>query len=361
LNNEVSANSEILEKLPFYYKQLFLQKQFYLQDFWVERKKEVSEAIKFIKQKKSKPSGALMILGEHNSGKTFFAQYISKKLFTETDVFYISSPADGSVDELVFKESVEKSLKISGSYNSIFQNLQKDSIIIIDDIEMWWENRPDGDKVIKAISRLIESFGDKCCFILTSNIYSFRIIDKTGELEKHFSTTIELLPFKAKELKEIILSRHNSENLKFILNRKSQEKFRNRTYNRLFKGYFKYSKGNVGVALQAWIANIVKFENESLQMKKPQLPDLSVIDKLDEDICDLLTQFILHRKLTISKLQRILPTSEKLTYLQINSLKICGIIIENNEEIFEINPFIYPFIMEKLAKMTKLKVAKKGK
>ena len=361
LNNEVSANSEILEKLPFYYKQLFLQKQFYLQDFWVERKKEVSEAINFIKQKKSKPSGALMILGEHNSGKTFFAQYISKKLFTETDVFYISPPASGSVDELVFKESVEKSLKISGSYNSIFQNLQKDSIIIIDDIEMWWENRPDGDKVIKAISGLIESFGDKCCFILTSNIYSFRIIDKTGELEKHFSTTIELLPFKAKELKEIILSRHNSENLKFILNRKPQEKFKNRTYNRLFKGYFKYSKGNVGVALQAWIANIVKFENESLQMKKPQLPDLSVIDKLDEDICDLLTQFILHRKLTISKLQRILPTSENLTYLQINSLKICGIIIENNEEIFEINPFIYPFIVEKLAKMTKLKVAKKGK
>jgi len=361
LNNEVSANSEILEKLPFYYKQLFLQKQFYLQDFWVERKKETSEAIKFIKQKKSKSSGALMILGEQNSGKTFFAQYISKKLYTETEVFYITPPPSGSVNELVFKENIEKSIKINGSYNSIFQNLQKNSIIIIDDFEMWWENRPGGDKVIRIISKLIESYGEKCCFILTSNIYSFKIIDQNNEFGNHFSNIIELLPFKAKELKEIILRRHNSEKLKFILNGKPQEKFKKRSLNRLFKEYFKYSKGNVGVALQAWIANIIKLENESLIIKRPKLPDLSIIDKLNEDICNLLIQFILHRKFTIFELQRILPQSENITLSQINGLKTCGIIIENNEGIFEINPFIYPFIMEKLTKKKSFEAAEKRK
>lgn len=348
LNTEVSANPEILEKLPFYYKQLFLQKQFYLQDFWLDRKKEISEAIKFIKRKKSRSLGALMIVGERNSGKTFFAQYVSKKLYSETDVFYITPPPAGSADDLVFKESIEKSLKIKGSYNSIFQNLQKNRIIIIDDIELWWENTANGDKVIKTISNLIETYGEKCCFILTSNVFSFKTIDQNLGFGKHFSSIIELLPFKAKELKEIILSRHNSENLKFILNKKPQDKFKSRNYNRLFKEYFKYSKGNVGVALQAWIANIINFENESLIIKRPKLPDTSIIDKLDKDICNLLIQFILHRNLTISKLQRIQPQSENIIIKQINSLKICGIVIENNEGSLEINSYIYPFILEKI-------------
>ncbi len=361
LNNEVSARPEIIEKLPFYYKQLFLQKQFFLQDFWIERKKEISEAIKFVKYKKSKSSGALMILGERNSGKTFFAQYISKKLYSETDVFYITPPPTGSVDELVFKKSFEKSLKIEGSYNSIFQNIQKNSIIIFDDIELWWENSPNGDKVLKTISKLIESYGEQCCFILTSNVFSYKAIDQNSEFSKHFSRIIELLPFKAKELKEIILSRHNSENLKFTLNKKPQEKFNSRNYNRLFKEYFKYSNGNVGVALQAWIANIIDFKNESLIIKRPKLPDTTIIDKLDKDICNLLIQFILHKKLTISKLQRIQSQPENIIIKQITSLKACGIVIENNEEIFEINQLIYPFIMENLAKKISLKVKGKEK
>ncbi|MCD4745383.1 MAG: hypothetical protein K8R58_03705, partial [Bacteroidales bacterium] len=273
-----------------------------------------------------------------------FSQFIANKYFNNPNIYVIHPPFAGSTDINDFKKSFENALEIKGSYKTIFNNIKQNSIIIIDDLELWWEKSQNGFDVIEVIIGLISEYSNKCLFIVNTNIHSYKLINKIRKIEDCFLNNIELEAFNAEQLKNIILLRHRSTDLKIKLKNKKLNILRSLDYARLFSKYFNYSKGNVGLALHTWIANITDIEEKTLIIKAPKAPDLSILNNLQTDWLILLIHFILHKRLTIDKLARI-TRSDKLqrTNLidKINNLKRAGVIIENNNEIYELNPFLY--------------------
>ncbi|MBL4658412.1 MAG: hypothetical protein JKX73_10460, partial [Flavobacteriales bacterium] len=114
---DVSPDSQVLEKLPFYYRQLFLGKQNVDRAFWTGRGMIMLEAQKAINRFRnsltrndSLSTGGLLIVGEQNSGKTYLSQYIAGKYFNKRKVYQINPPDEGSTDISVFGKVIQREI-----------------------------------------------------------------------------------------------------------------------------------------------------------------------------------------------------------------------------------------------------------
>ena len=170
------------------------------------------------------------------------------------------------------------------------------------------------------------------------------------KIESNFINLIELAPLNSIEIKEAILKRHTTSGMQFHTKNTAESTFRSWQYARLFSSYFSYSQGNIGVALQSWIAHINKFENNTIYIRKPAQPDTSVLNYLETEWMIFIMQFILHKRMNIKKLMRVTKETEGSVRNKINILKRTGLIIQMTEGIFELNPFILPFLQKALIK-----------
>jgi len=359
VREEVTSDPDILGRLPFYYKQLFLSKHHHYNDFWVGRQEELEQAEKTIHRYRTGFRGALMVTADHNAGKSFFCQYLANKYFEGNSIFHLSPPVGGSIDPKIFKHQFEEITGVSGIWDTIFGKIPAGSVMIIEDLELWWEKSVQGSVVIKELIQLIVDYSYKCMFIINANIHSYRIINKINNIQAFLLNNIELQPLVSRQLEQIIMLRHDSSNLRIKLRDRAMNKFRSWEYARLFSKYFNYSGGNPGVAMQAWISNITAIDNHTITIRYPRIPDLSDLEMMDDDLFILIIQIILHKKITIEKLYRIYLLEESNSETEskgnkkiklvkgIEILKRSGI-IDSNDDIFSINTNLYPHIINLL-------------
>jgi amino acid transporter len=254
LLDEVKVKKEVVNQLPFYYQQLFLRKSNYLSEFWVGRDRELKKAEKAINRYKNGFLGGILVTGERKAGKTFLSNYMVRKFYPGSKTYTITPPTEGSIKPLVFKNTLKKTLDVSGGYKDMFSQIPENSTVIFDDIELWWEKSMDGFKVLDEIISIIEEFSNKCLFIANCNTHSFNFINKIKHIESSFLSIIECEPLNAEQMKEAIMIRHRSSDMNFKIGRISENNMLAFHQARLFNKHFTYSKGNIGIALQNWIA-----------------------------------------------------------------------------------------------------------
>jgi len=344
LAEKVSVNPDISQKIPSYYSRLFIRKQYYLNEFWVGRKKELSEAGKAVRRYHENLNGGILVLGDNNAGKTFFAQYFVNKFCQDASIYNLTPPYGGSADVAIFKESLESTFEIQGSYYRIFNSLPTDCVLIIDDLSLWWEKSKNGHEVIEMIVSLIDKYSSKCLFVVALNKQSFELINRIGQIENYFINTIELEPFNSEELQQIVLARHKSSGMKLKLSNSLREHLRPWDYARLFAKYFSYSKGNAGVVLTAWLANIAEIDRNVISVVPPKVPDISVLEQLKPEWYLLIVQLMLHKRANLRKLSRISLESIQEVKGKIEILKRSGLVIEQQPGIYEVNNYLYPHI-----------------
>ena len=257
-------------------------------------------------------------------------------------------PYGGSTDLNVFKEAIENALEVKGSYYRIFNSLPENSVIIIDDLELWWEKSQQGMNVINQLIDLIDRYGHRCLFIVNINRYCLDVLKKTNDISNYFLNVINLEPVNSEDLQKVVLLRHDSSVLNIRLGRRVSETMRSWDYARVFAKHFSYSKGNVGVALQAWLAGIIEVDGNKIYIQSPRTPDLFIFDYLKPEWYILVVQLILHKRSNLRKLSRICQTNIGDTKNNVEILKRSGIISESNPGVYEINSFIYPHILAKL-------------
>jgi amino acid transporter len=344
----ISIKSDVMEKLPFYYRQLFLRKQYFLNEFWVGRENELSEANKALRRFNAGIKGGILITGDHNSGKTFFSQYFINQFYRDANVYNLSAPYGGSADVNVFKEAIENALEIKGSYYRIFNSLPEKSVLIIDDLALWWEKSQQGMQVVLQLIDLIDKYGHRCLFIVNVNRFCLDVLKKTNDINNHFLNVINLEPLNSEDLQKLVLLRHKSSILSVRLARRVSETVRSWDYARVFARHFTYSKGIVGVALQAWLANIIDVDGNKIYIQSPRTLDLFIFDYLKPEWYILIVQLVLHKRANLRKLSRICQTNVGDTKNNVEILKRSGIISESNPGVYEINTFMYPHILAKL-------------
>jgi len=341
IKDSISPSEDTLNKLPFYYQQLFLRKYNYQSEFWFNRKPEINEIKKAIARHKNGHSGAILIRGERNSGKTFFANLVASTMFNNQNVYYIPAAPAGSINETVLLKTIQDTSGLKGSLLNIFSKLPENAFIIFDNLELWWEKSENGTEVIKILGDLVQRFGSRYMFLFTVNKESYSIINEMSNIENYFLNIIDLPPFNSEGLQEIIMFRHKSSGFELKNADNPNKKIHNTDLAKLFSRYFNFSKGNVGVTLLAWVANIIEVHDKKITICQPQIPDVSVLKSIEPDLLVYLSLFIIHKRIDINKMQRItLDTKEKVEE-NLLFLKRAGLIIETAGQIYELDNYLY--------------------
>ena len=164
-------------------------------------------------------------------------------------------------------------------------------------------------------------------------------------LEDSFMQVIDCEPFDAKSLRDIILLRHQSSGMKFKLDEDMEDKISRWKLANLFSATFDLSNGNVGTALQTWISCVEKVEDNVLKITIPKPPSVDVLRRLPSAWIVILIQLILHRRLTVENLDKIMNHSEPQLSHHIATLKRSGL-VEEEKNLLKINRFMEHFIIQ---------------
>ncbi|PRQ09445.1 amino acid permease [Enhygromyxa salina] len=351
----VNANSpkpEVLDALPFYYSQPFLGQARVSMEFWVGREAEIDDIAGAVRNWRQGRKGALLIVGEGHSGKTSLARYTARKHFEKRNKYNILPPRGGSADGALFKSRLEKELKLSPelsrSWDDIMTAIPTGSVVMIHDLELWWERSLGGVAVLEQLSELIDRYGDRVLFILELNVHAYRYISRTVPLGDQALAVVECQPFTAEQLKDVIEGRHRSTGLRGVIDGRDEDELPAWNRARLFTRHFDYSAGYVGVALHSWITHVDRLEGEDLVMRSPKTPTLEPLERLKLEWVALLLQFVLHKRLTRARLVRITGLDAAALDRALDTLARMGLISEDKQGVVELNHYVSHLLVASL-------------
>ncbi len=346
LLEEIVPDPDIQSKIPSYYQNLFSGKSSIGEDFWIERTEEQESFERALNRYKRFKKGGIIIYGERDCGKTALSKYLCRKHFRAEQVFHIFPPLQGSVDVEVFTSILKKSSGYSGSSSEISEFFRNDSVLVIHDLELWWERCDQGVDVIHTILKMIEDYSNQFLIIVNINSYAYKFLNALYSIEDKFLAHIRCRPFDSEDLKELIMRRHRSSGLNFSFGKRSNDQVSEIKLASIFNRIFRISEGNPGMALNIWLCMIKKIEDDDLFMQMPKIPDYSSFQQLDEDWMIILAQIVLHKRATIEKLACILGMVQSEIQPHISSMLMCGLIVERNSELYIINSYLNNAISE---------------
>ncbi|MCK5537017.1 MAG: amino acid permease [Bacteroidales bacterium] len=345
LSKTFTIKPEVDEKIPFYYKQLFLNKNNFLNDFWVDRTKEQNALKEAIVNYKKGSTGGFLILGDYNSGKSFMAHYFASSIIKATNIYTIEAPIGGSTEMSVLDSKMSESIGIEGKAQNILQQLPTGSVVIFENIELWWERHSDGYTLIEKIHKWMAIYSKRIYIITTANPHSFEFMDKMLNINNNYLHVFQTPPVSAETLKNIIIKRHQASGLKYSI--KGAKIFASIEIAQFFSQLFNVTQGIVGNAMLLWLSSIESIENRELSLIAPPKPNLQILDNLTNKEWALIIQFLLHRELTLKRIKNLFQNQTNI-FEQLPFLIRSGILISIAPRIYKLNPLIYPFIKIKL-------------
>ena len=342
MTENIQPKPEVLAGIPLYYRKLFSGSAIGFNEFWVGRKYEIKQAEKTISRIDAGYKGGLAIIGDNGSGKTFFADFVAHRVQSEPHIYKVKPVPGGSADTRLFKKSLDAALGLSGKTQNMMQRLEQGSVIIIDDLEMWWERSPKGLAVVNKIIELINSHSHKLRFILTCNTHAFRLISRLNNLSGAFTGIVNCSPFNAEEIRDMILIRHRTSGFNFQLGKRKQAQFRSIDYAKLFAKYYSFSQGNALTALNAWPLHVKQFHKGQLEITSPKTPNTEMLYRLASEQYITLLQFVLHKELSVTRLKTVSNLTEEKAHIVIGELVRSGLITEStlSKNVFGINVFL---------------------
>jgi amino acid transporter len=347
LRDKVNFSAERLKSLPPYYIALFNGKSNIGKDFWIPRPEEEQQFSKAVERHREGFCGGILLLGERNSGKTAFGKYALEKHVKSKDTYSVFPPLSGTITKEGFTLALRKATQINEEAGQIMGLLPTGSIIIINDLELFWERAEKGLTVIHMLEQLIDEYGQRILFVVNMNPHAYKLINQLTGFGNRFVEIINFTPFDAKDLKELMMKRHRSSGFGISFN-DDKTNLNELQLAQLFNGYFDYSEGNPGVALNGWLSNIKKVSGNNLIINKPDYPSITSLKELDENWTMLLMQFVLHKRLTQDKIQRITGWDTADAKGLILAMFRSGIIVEKSSGVYIVDPFIHPFLIKAL-------------
>lgn len=339
---------KVMQKVPVYYKNLFSGSSSIVADFWIERKTEQNRFNTLLQQYNAGYHGAIMILGNKNSGKTALSRFMAQKHFKPEDIYFILPPLGGNCEQETLEKTIGRAIASNQQNSGLFNGLKNGSVLIFNDIELWWENHSKGSLAIERLLEWVNLYSHKYLFIFNTSPFAYRSINKHIELDPFILGTIECLPFGAEEIRDLVMSRHRSGGLVFSIGIKRKGIPSDIRLASLFNKIFIHSGGNPGLSLYAWLAGIEKISGNNLTIGPPKTINQNIFEKLSADWIVVLTQIILHKRMDPEKLIRVLHINEQELMEIIRPLIMTGLVTERNTGLYSVNPAITHWLAQYL-------------
>ena len=333
---------DVANRLPFYYKQLFIGKPAASIDQLHFRKDELRQAFTMLKSPNS-DEHAIIVLGEPLSGKSFFSEAVARKV-SKGNMIKIQPPASGSCEVKDLVNVLEKQIRSFSQSDNIFKDAPKGTVFLFDDLELWWDrSRPDG-KLIRFIINIVNKYKSRYSFILNCNSYAFNIMERQGLLEFLTASRIHLSHFNQPALEALLLERHESGGLRLNIVGGDHDQISRKNKQKLMSRFLQSSRGIVGIALHQWISNICGYENELVEIDFPK--EHSFPQQEDKEWLIILSQFLIHKHLDAARLQTLFGYEDRAHADKIISqLSADGVIQDIMGSTYKINPIVLVWIM----------------
>lgn len=117
----------------------------------------------------------------------------------------------------------------------------------------------------------------------------------------------------------------------------------------LFVKIYKFSNGNPGVALAAWLGSIKKVEKNSMLIEPVEMPDPGFITRFKPDSVVIMVQLLVHRQMTQKRLIEAMNTEPDSVERELQFLWRMGMVNRLHNDVYEINIYWYPVLSQYLA------------
>jgi len=185
-------------------------------------------------------------------------------------------------------------------------------------------------------------------FIINVNQYALKIINQLSSINTWALDIVFCQPFDSRELKELIILRHQASGMNFRLGKKHEKAMTDWDYAQLFNRFFNLSGGNPGHTINLWLAGIRKILGNTLFMEKPFGKEIAFREDLPADEIFYILQFVLHRRFSLRSLSEILQNDIENTEKKVRVLLQKGILTEKFPEIYSLNPALEIHLVKKL-------------
>jgi len=344
---ERAARRSAIENLPYYYHNLFSGNSGIGEDFWVGMEEECERGGAAISRFMNGERGILIITGERRSGKSTLSRHLARAHFDKDRVYTVRAPQQSCSDLSVFENQL---VKLLGGRERLLDEaldgLSGKSVIIINDLELWWERREGGTAVVERIIDLMKRYGDRVLFIVNVNKYALKIINKITSINTWLLDIILCQPFSARDLKEFIMLRHKAGGLKFVYKSRREEDMTNWEFASLFNKIFNLSSGNPGYAISLWLNCISEVKEGTIYLNKPTGYNSSALENLTDEHTLFLLQFILHRRFSALHLAATLRRDEASVSVVLQSLLNKDLLTEKYPGVFSLNKMVEPMLVK---------------
>jgi amino acid transporter len=343
LTASVSPRSAVVNALPFHYRQLFLGKPTITRDYWVGWQEEKRDIARIVDSWRRGYPGGLLVVGEENAGKTSLSRFAAAEHFPQAPVYTVHPPAGGSLGVQEFLRRVTSAAG-SGEEDDPLQHVPHGSVLLFEDLDLWWERSPHGLDVLRTLLDLMDAHGTRCFFIANMDIHAFRFLQRVQPIDQAFLGIVTCAPFSAQDIRDVVLLRHTSAGLTFQLDGRSEDTLSDWQLARFFNSLFDESRGNIGVALHSWIANIRSVDGPRLVMEIPARPRTDALDALHPVQTALLVAFLLHRNVSFARLGRLSGLDADVLKREVAVLRRAGLIVERTDGTFAMDRFVRPHV-----------------
>lgn len=321
---------EVLERLPAFYQQLFLGRGAPGGPFRVPRP---SDTMRLPER------GLVLVVGDPGSGKTSTVQQLAAAM-SPPALVWVPSPEGGTVSVAELERALSHDSRWSSS-SELFPRLVDGSLIVLDDLELWWERREGGLAVIDQLLSLVEQHGRRLRFLMSINEHAFDVLDRVSPLSASASMVLSCDPFSAEEIRHATLRRHRSTGMTFQIGAETEAALGEWDLARLFSAHFDTSKGNVGGALRSWLGHVERVDDEgNLHVVRPRQLDWSALDALDGDAKALLLQLVIHKEASEERLRRVLGRPTRVLTGMLRSLSAAGLVARHPTRGATLSPYL---------------------
>lgn len=337
LTARATISASVASTLPLYYRNLFIGQVNINESFFVGRDAKVKAGVDVVTGDRGSGLRTALVSGQRGAGKTTVCQQIASS--AKGDIHWVSAPPGGGSTGRELRTAFETSIGRNGSPAQLVGGLREGSVIVIDDLDLWWERRPGGLEAIDAMLDLISSTADRMAYVIAGSEPALRVLHELRPISRQIYAQLDCQPLTARGLEDVIMARHRTTG--FGLKLGERDALGSWTRARLFNSHFDYARGNVGYALRSWMTHIDGFADDKLTVRMPVRLDWDAFDDLRAEHVALLVELALHKAASVAKLERLTGRPAAAIEDGVAELTAIGLVVQNRRKIAQLNPFVH--------------------
>lgn len=242
-----------------HYTSIFMTKGYIGEAFLVGRDEQLEHVEQIINAWKKGFRGAVLLTGDRLSGKTLFAEIVANRYFPEN---FIRLSPNTTLTIKGHKTKLDYDLEEALVFLQKHA-LHSQSLVWIDDLELWWDTKNPFYQNVQALSNWIDSFATRSFVVVATNNMLKKQLSQLCKIDRIFQAEISMDKIGQEAIQKAIWVRHGATHKKLI--NQNQEILTNPVFQRLCKKIYKTSNGNIGEALNTWVNSTYYMDEDHVQ------------------------------------------------------------------------------------------------